>query len=263
MILVIAEPGCTAEGDLGTMIEQIDMVAARGANIYKAQWTSDPAAMVARRHAPAYAQVYQWLAFPAAWHESLARRCAMRDIRYACSVYLAQDAAVVAPHVAFVKVSSFEAADPVLIEAALATGREVIISTGMMSREQVEALDYGSHVTLLHCVSAYPAPITETNLSVLTWQRADGFGPVFSGLSDHSRNVLMGGFAVCAGAQILEAHVAHKGARGSNPDFPVTFTPDEFVQYVRHIRTAEAIMGDGVKRAMPSEDAMRGYQVTA
>jgi N,N'-diacetyllegionaminate synthase len=104
---------------------------------------------------------------------------------------------------------------------------------------------------LLHCVSAYPAPISEMNL------RAVG-----RGLSDHSRNLLTGAVAVGAGARIIETHYRLDTCHPTNPDYAVAFTPAEFTQYVKNIRDAEAMMGDGVKKRQPCEEWAVPYRVT-
>jgi sialic acid synthase SpsE len=105
-------------------------------------------------------------------------------------------------------------------------------------------------------VSAYPAPLDEMNLAAM---RAGGV----AGLSDHSRHVLTGAFAVCVGATIIEAHIRDWGTQKDNPDFSTALDPYEFSEYVQHIRLAERMLGDGVHRVQPSEAPMVPYKVKA
>ena len=80
-VIIVAEPGATAEGNLDLMLQQIDACAEAGCDVYKSQWTSDPRLMAARREAKSYLPCYEWLAFPISWHDALVRRCRMREAR--------------------------------------------------------------------------------------------------------------------------------------------------------------------------------------
>ncbi len=249
--MVIAEPGCTAEGELDRMVDLIHTAAEAGADCYKAQWTSSPERMCERRHAPDYLRFYRWLAFPKEWHEQLASHCLAVGLQYACSIYLPEDAALVAPFVSFLKISSFEAGDVQLRASARNTLKRVIVSDGMAERPwMVERND------MLLCTSAYPAPLDEMQLGAIRDKR-------YSGLSDHSRHVLTGAVAVGAGATIIEAHLRLSDCDRQNPDYAVAFSPTAFDEYVQNIRLAEALMGDGVKRVQPCEAPMLKYRVTA
>lgn len=258
---VIAEFGSTAEGRLGVMLDQIAFTARSGADVYKAQWTSDPAAMVERRHAPAYRHIYQWLAWPVEWHQDLADACQGAGIRYACSVYLPDDAQVVAPYVSAIKISSFEAQIGEMLDVATASDREVWVSTGMMSDADVNAMGWRP-VTLFHCVSAYPAPIAELHLRLIR----DGD---YDGWSDHSSpgDVWTGALAVAAGASYVEAHVRLNGANPSHPDVynidlgePMAMDPEQWWRYVANIRYAETCLGAASKGVQPCEADMVSYR---
>lgn len=246
---VIAEPGCTAQGDLATMLRQIDMAASCGADAFKSQWTSSAERMCERRQAPDYLPYYRWLQWPVDWHRLLAERCRYRRIKYGCSIYLAPDAERVATFVDFLKVSSFEAQDDELLSSAARTGKRIIVSTGMGS-----VVPLCANAQLLHCVSAYPAPEDQMNLRRVDW---------CGGLSDHSRQIDMGGLAVAAGARVIETHVRLDDCDPDNPDYDVAFTPDEFADYIQLIRRAERIMGDGHNGAQSCEAEMMKYRVVA
>lgn len=252
--LVIAEPGCTAQGDLATMLRQIDMVVAAGANVFKGQWTSSAEKMAARRHASTYQRFYRWLEWPVEWHEQLRARCALRGIEYMSTVYLPEDVATIAPFVSRFKISSFEAMDPECLRANAAHGKPVIISTGLTVDRSV----WPSAMALwvLQCTSAYPAPVETLNLSVLRGQEYDG-------LSDHSDPSFtwVGALAVAAGASIVETHVRLDDCHPQNPDYAVARNPRQLEDYIRHIRFAEAALGDGVKKLEPAELAMLRYRV--
>ena len=272
--LILAEPGCTAQGDFDTYLRLIETAAECGASCWKPQWVSDPAQMCERRHIGVdhpkrayYLKAYGWLAFPLDWHTHFRHRCTQFGLQYACSVFVPQDVAVIAPLVDYLKISSFEACDGALVAAAMWHHPRVILSSGMQSADDglecayVPVGDDGYEERAvwahLHCVSSYPAPLQAMNLSVLrAWREGQ------RGLSDHSRNVLTGAVAVGAGATILETHYCLDDCDPENPDYPVAFTPGEFAEYIRNVRTAEAMMGDGVKRVQECEKWALPYRVT-
>lgn len=262
--LVIAEPGCTAQGSFDVMMRLLHVAAECGASCFKPQWTSSPERMCERRKAPDYLPFYRWLAWPVEWHARFRDECHARGLKYACSVYLPEDVAPVASFVDYLKISSFEATDKALCDAARESEKEVIVSHGMESRGAHDYQRWWPQVHNLHCVSAYPAPIEETNLRLIfdSFEVGQLVGD-YEGLSDHSRDLDMGAYAVCAGAQIIETHYRLYDCDPANPDYSVAFDPGEFAMYVSRIRRAERIMGDGVKQVQPSEAAMLQFKVTA
>ena len=91
------------------------------------------------------------------------------------------------------KIASFEMIDLPLVRRVAATGKPVIMSTGMASveeiRESVEAFRNagGRDLVLLHCVSGYPTPVEQSNLRRIPELAAEFNCPV--GLSDHTLGV--------------------------------------------------------------------------
>ena len=187
---VIAEAGACGDGDLGKMRQQIAECAEAGAEAVKFQWTSNATAMASRRGAAlkdGYDLLYRrYLQWDPAWHEVLRADCDSREVDYMCTVYLPMDVEVIAPYVDHFKVSSFEAVDWVIhgpIEQLCRQSDQkcMFISTGMCDSEDVELLRFESapYAALLHCVSAYPAPLESLGLSNIRHFDLDGF-------SDHS-----------------------------------------------------------------------------
>lgn len=255
-VLVIAEPGCTAEGDKAAYLRLIDAAAAADCNVFKPQWVSDPEAMLARRHITPehprydyYRRAYGWLCWPVEWHTEFRQACTARGLEYACTVFLPQDVPTLAPLVDYLKISSFEQ-DVQLARLATINHNRVIVSHGARGSRYFVPGSLG-----LHCCTAYPAPDDEMNLALLRSRFYDG-------LSDHSRHLLTGAVAVGAGAKIIETHYRLYDCDPANPDHAVAFEPDELAQYVANIRTAETMMGDGIKRVMPSEQWAVPYVVT-
>lgn len=232
--LVIAEPGGTHDGRLDLMLRLVDAAAECGAGVIKPQWTSSAERMCERRNAPDYLEDYRKLQFPLEWHGELATYAKSRGLQYACTVFLPGDAAKVAPFVDYLKISSFEAGDFGLIMEATTACPNVIVSLGMAATNGLKGVP---GVRWLHCVSSYPAPLDSLNLSPnLLW---------WDGLSDHTRDVRVGAWAVCVGAKIIETHFRLNECDPANKDYAVAFTPVEFKEYVRNIRDAERALSNG------------------
>ena len=144
------------------------------------------------------------------------------------------------------KVASFEIVDFPLLRCIAATGKPVIMSTGMASLaeidEAVRTLREGgcTQLALLKCTSAYPAPPDSMHLRTIP-HLAEAFG-VPSGLSDHTLGTAVPVAAVALGACIIEKHFTLSRVEGG-PDAAFSLEPDEFSEMVRAVRTAEAALG--------------------
>jgi pseudaminic acid synthase len=110
-----------------------------------------------------------------------------------------------------IKIASFEIVDVQLIRYAAATGKPLILSTGMASYADVSAAikaigpyKFEQHA-LLHCVSEYPTPVDQANLLRLKYGIRHGF---VDGISDHSVGPVIPIAAVACGAHIIEKHFA-------------------------------------------------------
>ncbi len=129
--------------------------------------------------------------------------------------------------------------------------RPIIISTGMSTMKEVgEALDiiYSSgnrDVTLLQCVTAYPAPYDAINIRAMLSMKKRF--KVVVGYSDHTIGMEAPIAAVALGAKIVEKHFTlDKNLPG--PDHKASANPEEFARMVTAIRNVEMALGDGVKR---------------
>jgi pseudaminic acid synthase len=144
------------------------------------------------------------------------------------------------------KIASFEIVDLDLIRRAAATGKPVILSTGMASLDEIgEAVHTaraggGGGVALLKCTSAYPAPFDEMNLRAIP-RLAEMFDvPV--GLSDHTLGLAVPVAAVALGACILEKHLT-LSRKVPGPDSAFSLEPPELRETVQAIRAAEQALG--------------------
>ena len=144
------------------------------------------------------------------------------------------------------KVASFEVVDLPLLRKIGATGKPVIMSTGMASLAEIDEAvrtlrEAGSAgVALLKCTSAYPAPPEAMNLRTIL-HLAEAFG-VPAGLSDHTLGIAAPVAAVALGAAIIEKHCTLERAAGG-PDSGFSLEPHEFAAMVAAVREAEKALG--------------------
>jgi N-acetylneuraminate synthase len=161
------------------------------------------------------------------------------------------------------KIASFEAVDLPLIRRAAATGKPLIISTGMTSPEEIgeavaaaRAAGAGG-VALLHCVSAYPARFEDANLRAIPRLAAD-YGCVV-GLSDHTPGTAAAVTAIALGACIIEKHFTLDRADGG-PDAAFSLEPAELKRLVEDCRHAWEALGDARLARAPAEEANKQFR---
>ena len=137
-------------------------------------------------------------------------------------------------------------------------GMKVILSTGMSNLTEIlSALNIleiagtpRSQITVLHCTSAYPAPMSDVNLIAMSRMK-ESLG-VEVGYSDHTLGIEVAVAAVALGASIIEKHFTlDRNLPG--PDHKASLEPNELNSMVSQIRNIEIALGDGVKTLTPSE----------
>ena len=157
-----------------------------------------------------------------------------------------------------IKIPSGEITNLPLLRHVGKMNKEVILSTGMSDLGEVEkAIDIlessgtqKKKITVLHCTSAYPAPMVDINL--LAMKTIQNKLQVAIGYSDHSEGIEISIAAVALGATIIEKHfTTNKNLPG--PDHKTSLEPSELKSMVSAIRNIEFALGDGNKKLTPSE----------
>jgi N-acetylneuraminate synthase len=164
---------------------------------------------------------------------------------FACTPFYLEAVEELLPYVAFYKIASYELLVHDLLAACAATGKPVVLSTGMATleeiREAVTALEGAADITLLHCVSAYPTPAAEANLSAIAAIRDATRCKV--GWSDHTRRPAVIERAVHRwGASAVEFHLDLDG-KGAEYAAGHCWLPHEIAPVIARIR--EAFLADG------------------
>jgi N,N'-diacetyllegionaminate synthase len=158
------------------------------------------------------------------------------------------------------KIGSDDAVNLPLLKHAARTGKPILLSTGMCTlsevRRSVDAIleEGNDQLVLFHCTTNYPTHADAVNLqAMVTMQREFGV-PV--GYSDHTLGIDVCYAAAILGAPVLEFHFTHD-KNASGPDHMLSKTPDEVTALKHKVDLLPVLMGDGIKRPMPSEMVTR------
>jgi N-acetylneuraminate synthase len=265
---LIAEMSGNHNGDIGRALAIIEAVAEAGAEAIKLQtYTADTLTIDCDR--PDFVlqgglwkgrrlyDLYQEAHTPWEWHEALFRKG--QDLGLAVFSTPFDETAVdflEALGAPAYKIASFEALHLPLLRRVAATGKPVLLSTGMCNLaeigEAVDTLRQGGCAELLifHCISGYPTPVEDANLRAIP-RLADAFG-VPIGLSDHTMDNSVAITAVALGAAAVEKHFTLRRADGG-PDSAFSLEPAELAGLATGLRTAWLALGQAEYQQAPSE----------
>lgn len=201
---------------------------------------------------------------------AIKERCDAMSIEFCASVFdMPSLETVVGLGVSLIKLPSAEITNRGLVEACANTGLPCLVSTGASTAAEISRVigwhrlaarggnsryefEGGGRVALLHCVTGYPAPASQTNLRAIHRLRLTQHVPV--GYSDHSDTCALVGLAVAAGACVVQKALAL--SRDGTPQRAVSALPEEFATMVGRVREIEEALGDGRKRPMPVEQPL-------
>jgi pseudaminic acid synthase len=256
--LVVAEISANHNGKLEYAIELVREAKLAGADAVKFQ--TYQADTIAADGAPEYCllkdgpwagqtlrQLYQDAYTPRAWHHDLFMEARKLGLQVFSTPFCPDDVDFLETlDCARYKVSSFDIVNIPLLERINRTKKPAILSTGMATNDEiataVEAFGHNRPLTLLHCISQYPAETRHMNLARVTELKVL-FGDIYTdiGLSDHSFSSTAVTLAVGLGAKVIEKHLCLRRELGG-PDAGFSLEPDEFRQMVKAVREAERAM---------------------
>ena len=242
------------DGSLGNAIRLAEVAARAGADAVKFQLHDAQAETTRDAPSPPYFQhetrweYFERTAFTDSQWATLKGACASAGIEFLCSAFSVQalqrlERIGVARH----KIPSGEVTNLELVRAAAATGKPVLLSSGMSSWAELDAAveAAGNEVTVFQCTSAYPTPPERVGLNLLTELRERYAAPV--GLSDHTLGPFACYAAVALGADAVEKHFT-LSQESYGPDAALALEPDALGDLVKGVREIEAMVGAPVDK---------------
>ena len=272
--VIIAEAGVNHNGQVDLAVRLVDAAADAGADIVKFQtFTADRLVTAAARQAAYQTRatgreesqhaMLRRLELDREAHEAVIARCRTRGITFLSTGFDLESLALLTElGVGAFKIPSGEITNLPYLRWLGRSGKPLILSTGMATMGDIEGAlaaleDAGTardRITVLHCTTEYPTPMTEVNLRAMVSIR-DAFG-VAVGYSDHTMGIEVAVAAVALGATMIEKHLTlDRNLPG--PDHQASLEPGDLARMVSAIRNIEQAMGDGIKRPTPSESKNR------
>lgn len=308
MSLIIAEIGTSHEGSVEKAKLMIDECAESGADCAKFQWVYADEILHPKTgfvnlptgKIPLYERFRQ-LECPVSFYKEMLDYTHSKGMKFCCSPFgLKSLKELLSLKPDYVKIASPELNHYPMLKALAEYRKDqmdkgeipvpVILSSGVSKMEDIcKALDIlgKENISLLHCITSYPAPETEYNLRVITNLKNE-LG-IEMGVSDHSLDpVLVPVLSVACGGSIIEKHIT-LSKKTMGLDDPVALEGEQFALMVHCVHQAESalshygdngadyvinqlsenagengsekiqlILGDGVKRLAPAEEANYG-----
>ncbi len=260
-VLVVAEIGNNHEGSLERARHMIGLAARAGAHAVKFQ-TIVPELLVEPSQAARLEQLRR-LCLPPAAFEALRDTARDEGVIFLSTPFDLESVRLLDPLVPAFKIASGDNDFLPLLRAVAATGKPVLLSTGLCGAQSVldarDALEAAwSHrglrgqLVLLHCVGSYPTPPDQANLLAIRALAELGHTV---GYSDHTLGTQAAVLAVALGARVVEKHFTLDHGFSDFRDHKLSADPAQLAQLVRAVREAQDMLGQGFKQPMPCEEA--------
>ena len=256
-VFIIAEAGVNHNGDINKAIKLVDIAKKAGADAVKFQLFDineqiSPIAKNAKYQLNAtgeknMAKMAQNYFLPWEEHIKIKKYCTKVGIEYlsSCCDKKAVNFLVHELKCNLIKISSGEITNHLLLKHIAKKNKKIILSTGMSDLKEIKKAVYlfknKSKLSLLHCISNYPAKDEVQNLNIINLLKKKFNLPI--GFSDHTKGNISAIIAVTLGSQIIEKHFTiNKNLKG--PDHSMSLNPKELTDYVNKIRQTNAILGE-------------------
>lgn len=261
---IIAEAGVNHNGSMALARRLIDAAAAAGADAVKFQ--SFKTELLIRRDAPkanyqdrnigvrkSQFAMLKELELDSGQTRELKAYCDRKQILFLSTPYDFESLQLLTDlGVAAYKIASMDIVHHRLLEKTAATGKPVILSTGMAAESEIEqaaSIFRGKDLILLQCNTNYPSPAEDQNLRALAALKTHV--PIV-GFSDHTQGLEASIVAVALGAKVIERHLT-LDRKMKGPDHDASLDPKAFSAYVRSLKLAEAALGAASKRPCGGE----------
>lgn len=208
---------------------------------------------------------------PLVFLPKLCKRCHETGLQFSCTPFYLEAVGELKPYVDFYKIASYELLWNDLVKACAKTGKPAVLSTGMANLEEVQhsvgvlAANGCKDITVLHCVSTYPASPDECDLSAIGTMRskisiANPEVQIHFGWSDHSVSDAVIFRAVHRwGARMIEFHLDLDG-RGEEYKTGHCWLPEEVERVIKNIDKGFSADGSGIKEPTESEMVERDWR---
>lgn len=262
-VALVAEIGVNHEGDVEKASELVRLASESGADAVKFQ-SFTPARYASASDRARLARVTGF-ALDEAAHRRLAAEAAELGVVFFSTAVSEDLVPLLAELCPVIKIASGDLDFEPVIRAAAATGKPLIISTGLGTldevdqavdwvRDEVGAAALPERLVLLQCVTAYPTPVAEANVLAVPLL-AERYGvPV--GFSNHVLGPEACYAAIAHGARLIEAHFTDARAGREFRDHALSFEPQEFEALAAAAPRIRAALGSGAKERQPSESGI-------
>lgn len=267
-VFVIAEAGVNHNGDISTAKKLIDAACDAGADAVKFQ-TFKAENLVCKTAEKAEYQLettdstetqydmLKKLELTRQMHEELMQYCNEKKIMFLSTPFDRESIRLLSDlGIKIFKIPSGEITNLPYLKEIARQQKRIILSTGMSNMDEVKAAvavlreNGAKDITLLHCNTQYPTPMTDVNLLAMVKMRDELGLPV--GYSDHTQGIEIPIAAAALGAAVIEKHFTlDRNMEG--PDHKASLEPKELKQMVEGIRNVESALGNGIKQMSESE----------
>lgn len=273
---IIAEIGINHQGDINIAKKLINIAAAAGCDAVKFQKRNpDVCVPEDQKSKPrkwggknmTYLEYKHKIEFGKEEYDEIDHYCKQQGIKWSASPWDMESLEFLSQYnIPFIKIPSAMITNDVLLEGCVATGKQVIFSTGMSTQEEIDhavnilreaKVKYNNRheMGLLHCNSTYPAPIEELNLSGIK-TLAERYPDFEIGYSGHEFRLGTSVAAIYLGSSIIERHITlDRTMEGS--DHMSSIEPQGLFKLVSGIRELERAYGDGKLVVTKSEISVR------
>jgi N-acetylneuraminate synthase len=262
-VFIVAEIGINHNGDVEIAKKLIDAAAAAGCDAVKFQKRKpEDCVPQEQRHTMretpwgyiSYLEYRKRVELNREQYSEIAQHCSRRGLLWTASCWDESSVNFMEDfEPPFYKIASAAVTDLALLRRHRETGRPLVLSTGMSTMDEIRtAVDAvgAERLVLVHSTSAYPCPVEELNLRMISTLRNTFDCPI--GYSGHEVGLPTTVAAVALGARYVERHITLDRAMWGS-DQAASIEPGGFSRLVHYIRVAEKGLGDGIKRIYDSE----------